>query len=268
MAKRLSRYKLFDKTEDEYEYSVKVQKFNGNCFMEHYLGSRKKIIVSKLMIGTHATDNNLTLGTLSKPRFVAFLGRFNKQLYRRFRTIPQLYDLDIKFKGLSRGKNTDMWDKMPVGYYFYNLDIKKAYWQIGYRLNYIDHSMYEQYINDDEFKSAMRYCFSFLARKNYMNYYDKHGSCRKIECDTAVLKKVYSNVREKLYTESAELKKGLNVVEYNIDGFSVLANELDIARQRFKDAGILFKVVECRKIDEFTYSYGSDQIKNFKLQKK
>ena len=268
MAKKLSRYKLFDKSPEEYDYSIDVQKFNGNAFREHCMGSRKRLIVFDRMVGTQAIDNNITLGNLSKPRFVAFLGRFNKQLYKRFRTIPELYSVEIKHKCLSKGKNAELWESMAAGRYFYNLDIKKAYWQMGYRLNYIDHSFYQQYIDNDEFKQAMRLCFSFLARKNHMNYYDKHGRKTTIECDTSVLKKAFSNVREKLYVEIDELKAGLNVIEYNIDGFSVLAGELDEARKRFAEKGILFKVVECRKIDDYTYSYGNDKVKNFKLQKK
>ncbi len=243
-----------------------MQQYNGTNFREHFIGARKKIIVYNRLAGTNASDNRLSLGNLPRRRFIAFLGRFNKQLYKRFRTIPELYDIDINFTGMSRGKNEELWSKMPNGSYFYNLDIKKAYWQIGYRLNYLDHEFYMQYINDDLFKTAMRYCYSFLARKNYMVY---HHDMKKteIQCDTSALKKVYKNVREQLYKEIYELKLGLTTVEYNIDGFSVLAPELATAQERFKEKGILFKIVECQKIDEYTYLYGKEQVKNFKLKK-
>jgi len=97
-----------------------------------------------------------------------------------------------------------------------------------------------------------------------MLYHGPNGTT-EIKCDTAILNKVYQNVRKQLYCEVDQAKLGLDsVVEWNIDGVSVLAKDLELVMTRFKEQGLLFKVVECRKIDEYTYSYGPDKIKNFK----
>lgn len=264
MANIRGTFKKLERDSASYNTSINTQKGNKTPFREHFLGARKKMIVHDVLIATTSVNNNLILGKLTKRKFIAFLGRFQKQLYKRFRTIDLLYDIDIEFKGVSRGKNHELWDTMKVGRYFYNVDIKKAYWQIGNKLGYMDHALYSDYINNDLFKPALRYCFSFLARKNYMLYHDAKGKTIEIKCDTTVLNKVYENVRHQLYNEIAKVKEGcLNVVEWNIDGISVLSSELDLVCTKFKEQGLIFKVNECRKIDEYTYSSG-EKIKNFK----
>ncbi len=262
------RFIRFEKTPERYDLSIQTQVGNRTPFREHYTGGRKKLIVYEKMISTTAKKQNLNLGKLPNKRFSAFLGRFNKQLYKRFRTIEHLYDIDIKFTGASKGRNDALWNTMPNGRYFYNVDVKKAYWQIGHKLGYTDYSIYLDFIDNDLFKPALRYCFSFLARQNYM-VYRKGRKETKIECDTSVLKKVYENVRKQLYNEIAQAKDGLeNVIEWNIDGVSVLKADLPTVMDRFKEQGLLFKIVECRKIDEWTYSYGHDgRVKNFKQQR-
>lgn len=262
-----SRFAKFEYNAEDYETSIAVQKFNKAPFREHFLGARKKILVYDTMIATTATNNSLILNGLTKAKFIAFLGRFQKQLYKRFRTIEMLYGIDIKFDGISRGANIKLWAKMKPGMYFYNIDLKKAYWQIGNKLGYLDYNLFNDYIGNDDYKSAMRYCFSFLARKNYMIYHGPEGET-KINCDTAVLNKVYENIRHQLYNEIAKAKKGCKgVVEWNIDGASVLAKDVDLVCKRFKNAGLIYKITECRKIDEYTYSSGN-KIKNFKRKPK
>jgi hypothetical protein len=258
----------FEKTPERYDLSITTQVNNRTPFREHYTGGRKKLIVYEKLISTTAKKQNLNLGKLPNKRFTAFLGRFNKQLYKRFRTIPELYSIDIKFTGGSKGRNDELWAKIPVGGYFYNVDVKKAYWQIGHKLGYTDYSIYLDFIDNDLFKPALRYCFSFLARQNYM-VYRKGKKETKIECDTSVLKKVYENVRKQLYCEIATVKDGLGtVIEWNIDGVSVLKADLPVVMERFASQKLLFKIVECRKIDEFTYSYGYDgRVKNFKVKR-
>lgn len=258
-----SRFHMFDYNEEDYDNSIEVQKFNKTSFREHFLGARKKVLVHDTMIATTAKNNNLILGSLTKAKFIAFLGRFNKQLYKRFRTIDMLYSINIQFDGQSRGRNDELWDTMPAGRYFYNVDFKKAYWQIAYKLGYIDHTLYSEYIDNDLFKPAMRYCFSFLARQNYMVYHTPRTKVQ-ITCDTSVLNKVYENVRHQLYIEVAKAKEGCTgIVEWNIDGVSVLAKDLDTVCKKIAASGLKYKVTECRKIDEYTYSSG-DKVKNFK----
>jgi len=259
-------YARYECADEQFEKDKLVQKQNGTSFREHRLGARKKLIVHNRMVSTTASKNSLDLKGLSKRRFVAFLGRFQKQLYKRFRTIEGLYDIDIKYSGISRGKNQAIWDSMKVGTVFYNVDCKSAYWQIGHNLGYIDDKLFHDYMHDDLFKSAKRYCFSFLARRNVMTYHTPKGTVEMI-CDMSVLKKAYENVRRQLYVEIAQAKKKCkSVVDWNIDGVSVLKKDLNIIRESFKISGIEFKVTLCRKTSEYEYLHGS-KVKFFTRRK-
>ncbi len=251
------RYARFECGIEQFEQDISVQQGNGTSFKEHHLGARKKLFVYDRLVSTTASTNRLELGKLTKGKFIAFLGRFQKQLYRRFRTIETLYDIDIEFTGISRGRNDEVWNAMKVGQTFYNIDFRSAYWQIGHKLGYIDYQFFKDYMDDDLFKSAKRYCFSFLARKNYMIYHTPKGKI-EIKCDTAILNKAYENVRKQLYNEVAKAKDGCEgVVEWNIDGVSVLSKDLDTVRDRVKAAGLEYKVTVCRKLSEYKYQYGS-----------
>jgi len=257
------RYARFECGTDQFEQDIAIQVGNGTSFKEHHLGARKKLFVYDRMVSTTASTNHLELGKLTKGRFIAFLGRFQKQLYKRFRTIEHLYDIDIQFDGVSRGKNMELWDNMKIGRIFYNIDCKSAYWQIGHKIGYIDYQFFKDYMNDDLFKSAKRYCFSFLARRNYMIYHTPKGKV-EVKCDTAVLNKAYENVRKQLYNEIAKAKDGcIDIVEWNIDGISVLPTELDKIKDRFTAAGLEYKITLCQKLSEYEYRYGS-KTKTFK----
>ncbi len=262
-----SHFSKFEFTEEDYKNCLSIQHFNKSSFKEHFLGQRKKILVGDKgeMIATAFVGNSLDLGKLSKVKFVSLLGRFNKQLYKRFRTIPELYDIDVPFEDVSKGRNDDIWDTMKPGRYFYNIDMRKAYWQITNKLGYLDYNFYMQYIDDDVYKQGLRYCVSFLSRENYMVYHTPKGKIT-IECDMSILEKVYENIRNQLYNEIFKIRESCkSVVNWNIDAITVLSDEVDFVSKGFKDAGLIYKITECRKIDEYTYSYGNKgEIKNYK----
>jgi hypothetical protein len=261
-----SKYERLECSDKQFNVDKDIQTDNGTFFMEHIKGARKRLIVHNQVVSATISKNHIDLGKLTKLRFTALLGRFNKQLYRRFRTIPELYDIDIVFNGNSKGKNKDVWESMKNGQVFYNPDIRTAYWQVGNKLGYIDHSLFVDLLHDDVTKQAKRYCFSFLKRDNYMNYHTDKGNYT-ITCDTTVLKKVTNNVRAQLYNDIAYAKDGLKkVIEWNTDGICVLPEELDIVTARLKECGLEYKISYCVKIDEYTYKCGS-KIKNFALRK-
>ncbi len=261
--KKTSRFEKLECTKDQFEIDKTIQKGNGTSFSEHVKGGRTKLIVYNSVVSSTVSTNKIDLGGMSKLKFTALLGRFNKQLYKRFRTIEDLHSIDIKFDKPSKGKNTALWDTLKPGATFYNIDIRTAYWQIGYKLGYIDHNLYIDLLNDSDAKQGKRYCFSFLQRDNYMIYHTPKGK-NIIICDTSILKKALSNVRKQLYREIDNAKKGCKgVIDWNTDGVSVLPSTVDIITKRLKAAELIYKITFCKKIDDYTYSYGSI-IKNFK----
>lgn len=256
----------FSKIEmNQTDYAVRfiTQVENKNLFMEQQHGSRKNLLVHGFLVATTSPNGGLDLGGLEKREFTSFLGLFTRKLYSQFYKFPELHSLDVRFMGTARGKNRINWEDMPVGHIFFNLDLSSAYWQILYYLNYIDKKMFDSYINSKRHKTAKRFCVSFLARNKKTTYHNPDGSTYEIQCNTEVLKKVYSNVRKELYrTIQGALNGSKTYLEYNIDGVTVLPEDLEVIKQYFNSRGLTYKTTICTKINATQYQYGKE-IKNF-----
>lgn len=243
-------YAKFEVNAERYDAIKNIQTRNGTPFNEHRFGSRKNLWVNKSIIASTATYSNLQLGELPQEQFVAFLAGFNRHLYTQFDKNPTLFDLKIQFNGISKQKNTPLWNSMKIPSFFYNIDLDSAYWQIAHRLGYISNTMFERYKDQDEYKQAKRYCISFLARTNSMSYANGY----EIQCDISPLQRVYDNIRNELYlciqkcVQCAE-----NCVEYNIDGLSVLVGDIQPVKNCLYEMKLDFKITECVKISPTHY---------------
>jgi hypothetical protein len=249
---------------EQYSERVGVQMENKNGFKEQVHGSRKKLYVYDRLIASTSPNSYLDLGGITKGQFSSFLGQFNKKLYSQFAKNPELLNQKIDFYGTARHRNTKTWDNTPIGTFFYNIDLKSAYWQMSYRLGYIDQTMYDQYISLDDYKTAKRFCISFLARPNKMVYHAKDGTKYEIQCDTEVLKRVYSNIRNELYKIIQTSLKGSNeYIEYNVDGVAVPSKLVPMVKEYLYNEGLKFKTTFCQKINDKQFSCGK-KIKNFR----
>ena len=144
---------------------------------------------------------------------------------------------------------------MPIGSYFYNIDIRSAYWQIAFRLGYISEKMFKKYVDVDSYKKAKRYCISFLARTNRMQYTSK-GVSDIVICDTTLLRQVYNNIRSELYKVVQDsLANDIPYIEYNIDGVSVMKEDLQKITDFFSNSNIKYKITECKKVSEHEYLF-------------
>ena len=247
-----------------YEKLKEVQLTNKTSIREHHIGSRKKLFSYDLLIATTANNAQLELNGLSPQKFNSFLGMFNRSLYSQFYKNPGLYDLKIKFKGMAREKNMKLWDDMNEDTFFYNIDLSSAYWQIAHSLGYISDKVFSNYMYLDEYKSLKRYCVSFLARKNKMRYISIDSEIYEIECDTRVFQQVYDNIRNELYKTIENVRKTCkNYLEYNIDGITVLTDDLLKVKSELKKLDLQYKITECIKINDREYVSGS-KVKRFK----
>ena len=90
-----------------------------------------------------------------------------------------------------------------------------------------------------------------------------NGQEYEIGCDTRVLQRVYDNIRNDLYGCVRGSINGVSDwLEYNIDGVTVMNDNLDAVCRKFKDMGLAFKITECRKVSGTQYIYGST-LRNF-----
>jgi hypothetical protein len=257
----MNKYKKNNVKSDEYNELLGIQIKNNAPIREQCIGSRKILYSHNKMLISTIKSSSLPLGELPEKMFYSFLGGFSKHLYKQFSKNDALFNLDIQFKGISKAKNYEFWDTLEDGKTFYNIDLSSAYWQMANKLGYISDKYFEDYQDSDTYKQAKRYCISFLARKNYMTY-NSNGLEYKIECDTNVLKKVYENIRNYLYLSIEKSMDGIsNYIEYNIDGVSVLAKDVDIVKVNMLSMGLKFKLTQCRKISATEYIY------NFKQRK-
>ena len=247
---------------DAYDRIKATQIKNNTDWKEHIHGSRRKLFVHRKLIATTMVNANLELGELTQQQFVSFLGLFNKHLYSQFHRNPDLFNLKIDFAGVAREKNAEVWHLLKDGTYFYNVDLSSAYWQIAHKLGYISTKFFEEYQNVGSYKQAKRYCISFLARTNKVNIRN-NGQEYEIGCDTRVLQRVYDNIRNDLYGCVRGSINGVSDwLEYNIDGVTVMNDNLDAVCRKFKDMGLAFKITECRKVSGTQYIYGST-LRNF-----
>jgi len=249
-----------------YSDCISNQVRNKKDFMEHIIGSRRKLIINGKVRATHISAGNIDLGNITHKQFSIFLGLFSKQIYKSFYDNEKLYDLKIEFRKQSKKKDFKKWDSMQEGSVFYNIDLKSAYWQIARKLGYIGDVFYNRYIKDDSYKKAKRYCISFLARKNKMHY-NINQITYDINCEDEVLRGVYKNIRNELYnTITNVVSLCSSFVEYNIDGISVSAKDVDIVTDAFISLGLVYKITRCVKVNDESYNYGC-KIKNFKIKK-
>jgi hypothetical protein len=256
-------FKKSEVTENQYNKLKNIQLDNNSIIKEQRIGSRKKLYSKSFMIATYSNNKNLPIGKLTTSKFYSFIGIFNKNLYNQFYLNESLYELDIKYKGVARAKNTEFWDSMHIGTYFYNIDLSSAYWQLAFKLGYISENLFQKYIDNDTYKEAKRYCITFLARTNQMTYINNESNF-EIVCDTNLLKKVYQNIRFELYNCIQQSLVGIDDwIEYNIDGVNIMSYDLNKVRTIFRNNGLKYKITECRKISETEYSHGS-KIKRFK----
>jgi hypothetical protein len=253
-------------TSERYIECVSNQIKNNKDFREHIFGARKRLIIDNDVCATTVRKSHLNIGNISKPQFISFLASFSKMLYKQFDETPELHYLNVDFKGVSRDKNHKLYESLPEGRIFYNIDLRSAYWQIGYMLGYIDKKMYLKYQINDDYKQVKRYCVSFLGRSNKMIYYNNDIGNYVIHCNTEIFNNVYKNIRNQLYKCVADaVSLCSEYIEYNIDGVYVLSQDVDKIRRVFDSYGLEYKITMCRKIDNQKYMYDFKP-KNFKIK--
>jgi hypothetical protein len=238
----------------EYNEIYKTISDNKAIIREQIHGSRKTLYADGIMVAICIDDSGIELGGITNRQFTAFLAQFTKNLYAQFSKNEKLYYLKVDNDCYTRNKNENYWNTIPVGHYLYNVDLKSAYWQLAYQLGYISTNFFEKYIKLDEYKQAKRLCISFLARGNSMTYQRIGEPDYVIYCNGDVLQRVYDNIRKKLY-QSVQFAIGdiTDYIEYNIDGITVTAKDLDAVKSRFIKLGLDYKVSEMKKISQTEY---------------
>lgn len=254
----MKQLKKLEVSEDYYDKIIKTQFSNGSIVREHFYGSRTRLYSDNMFIATKCETAALIKGDITDNQFFAFIGQFNKQLYRQLYLNQDLFYLDVQFNGSSRQKNPKAWNALKIGDFFYYIDLDSAYWQVAYKCGYINERMFKKYLSDDRYKQAKRYVISFLGRDNKMRYYNNNDEFYEIVCDRDLFSTIYMNIRYALYNYINDaLKEASNWIEYNIDGLAVHNTDVDKIQDYFTRNNLKFKIIECRKLNDREFSYKS-----------
>lgn len=244
----------------EFDRTIRTLKNNPNHkqFIVLQKGGVRKIIVAgkeirKIINGKGTIDT----GVLQTKQFFAWLRVFNKKIDDKIYSTPHLQSLSIKFKGVNRWENNDMWHQI-VGKRFYIIDIQHAYWQMLYRVGYIDKEYYEKYADDDQYKEAKRLCAAFLARETKAFYQKNYGPAKKpwtIECSYPGRQQAFKNIRHELYNilQQASLKFPLGIFKVAVDGAYVTPEYIKQVKEYFLSIGVKTKITDCFKISDNNY---------------
>lgn len=246
----------FNREVSERDYQIiqsNYHKFNIP-YQEQRIGGRKNMFNKDgKLVASVVYEAGFQIEDISKQEFTSFIARFNKMIYASLRENPDLMYLNIKAKGISRNKDRDGFKSLKIGDLFFNIDLNSAYWQVAYKLGYINQEMYEKYINQDSYKLVKRLCVSFLSRQNYKNYHMESGEIYRIDCDTTEMKRIYNNIREYLYIEMGQLYEKHKLLGYNIDSVYVQEDKLSAIKTELTKKDFKFKVILCQKTSEKEY---------------
>jgi hypothetical protein len=237
---------------------------NGSPLWEHSKGSRVTLYSSGIMCATTSPGNYLILNKgITKQQFTSFLAIFKKTLLMQFKKNEALFDLKITYDGVSREKNYEVWNKMPIGMDFYTIDLNSAYWQMAHKLGYITKPMFTKYVDDNTYKEAKRYCISFLSRQEYMTYHDGR-EINKIHCNVDCFIQVYDNIRNSLYQSINDARLKVNDwIDYNIDAVAVKKEDVHIVANAFDTMQLFYKIKKCIKTGDFEYVNDKGVIRKF-----
>lgn len=239
-----------------FENIISNLRVGKQAFFLEKSGARQSIFIQdKLFTSCLYGGSSLNLGTIDYPTFVHFLSEFKRDLLRQLKNKEHLFYTKKKFSENCSGKNTKEWKKIKENGCFLYVDINSAYWQSAFNLGYISEKLFYKYKNDEDFKHAKRYCFSFLARQKSRDYFYNGKHTHTIDCNNDFLNNVYENVRNNLYGMVRDLKNEVNkeVISWTIDSISTDIKHDKAVRDFFKEKNIEVKTIFCKKVSENVY---------------
>lgn len=198
---------------------------------------------------------------------IAVLNKTVKKSYIDY-AIKNKCDIYIpKQNGSVRSTNTHVYNSLPKGELFYEVDICHAYWQVAYKIGMIDEKTYNKYADNAKIKRFRNMSLTAVLAPKTVEYINKGRYCGRITEDTGIFNKIYTKIRRTCYNVLYDVLSEVNTnwIKYNIDGLAVLPDMLPIVERKLKQFGYKYTISECHKIDDKTYS-SDGEIKNFKIK--
>jgi hypothetical protein len=166
---------------------------------------------------------------------------------------------EIGYKGIMNKINREYYRELPIGGEFVSIDIVSCYWQMAYKLGYIDKDMYDKYMNNSRYKQAKRLCVALLGRPFIKKYViPKKGIDMDVSCDMGLYKTMFKNIRDLAYTHIQECCEIVDGKYYwrNIDCIAVDFQDYKKVSEFFKSKNIKISISYAVKIDNYICNNG------------
>jgi hypothetical protein len=194
-----------------------------------------------------------------EPKFVWLYNEFMSQI-DKFVWDNQFSIGTIEFDGVRARINKDYYRKLETGSEFFSVDMNSCFWQMAYKLGYIDDLLFNRYMNDSSTKQSKRLCVSLLGRVSSKRYWmPEINQYNRIVCNEKYYKDIYENVRGLAYLHINNCIDLLEGKYYwsNIDCIAFDVEHYKLISDYFKNEGIRISVNYCKKLDDRTALNGN-----------
>ncbi len=158
---------------------------------------------------------------------------------------------------------------LDMGEKMYYVDVSHCYWRIAYLLGYITIRMYKSVLTEDktnDYKLWRNIALSSTIAPKIVTHFEYGELIEEVKEDTSATKIMYQNIRFTAYNIIGEAKEAIGkkgCLNYRIDGMLILPKHLRKVKKVFEKHDLLYEVVECRKVGEYSYLYNGEKIKKF-----
>jgi hypothetical protein len=157
---------------------------------------------------------------------------------------------------IKKHRNRDKWDSIKDGSSFYLIDMVSCYWQMAYKLGYIDKALFDRFMYNDDYKQAKRLCFTLLKKNTVLaEYCIGSDVVNSVVCDSTIANNVFFNIRNmsSVYINELVGLLGNEYLFFNVDGIAVCDDKYIDVSNYFKDKDIKVSVYRCTKTVDNKY---------------
>jgi hypothetical protein len=166
--------------------------------------------------------------------------------------VKNQFDIEkIDKKYNSSFRNTHLFNSMPIGTEFVNVDVKHCYWRLAYLMGYISPYYYDKVLNQPDMKLWRNMALSCIIAPKKVEYYVKGESVHTITEDTRMYEQVYENIRfyawnlfGRLCHEKIGKEKCLG---YFTDGILIYPEDLPKVKTVLARHKLQYRVIKCEK---------------------
>jgi len=171
------------------------------------------------------------------------------------------------FPSVKKGK---AYSTLAEGEVFCGTDIKHCYWRMAFNLGYIKPKLYKTLTADDlppekqaQYKLLRNKALACLRSKQEIAEWNGEQRIRSYYEGSGEMEQLYNDLRNRCYKIMADLSDKIpdGFIKYKTDCIYYLPQYRNIVEQHLESANMLFKTVDCVKIDSVYFEEDYADIK-------